>query len=141
MSNSLQHYKPRLTRHLCPWDSSGKKTGVSSYSLLQRILPSQGLNLVSCDALQEDSLPCEPAGSLQTVLRWTLGSVFVLDYVFPQINAQEWECRITQLLYFWFLRDLHPVLHVAVPIYLPTNSAGGFLFLHILSSSYYLSTF
>ena len=51
--------------------------------------------------------------------------MFVLDYVFPQINAQEWDCRITQLLYFWFLRDLHPVLHVAAPVYLPTNSAGG----------------
>ena len=32
---------PRL---LCPWDSPGKNTGVSSYSLLQGIFPSQESN-------------------------------------------------------------------------------------------------
>ena len=30
---------------LCPWDSPGKNTGVSSHSLLQGIFPTQGLNL------------------------------------------------------------------------------------------------
>ena len=29
---------------------------------------------------------------------------------------------------------------VASPIYIPTNSVGGFFFLHILSSTYYLQT-
>ena len=32
---------PRL---LCPWNSPGKKTGLGSHSLLQRIFPTQGLN-------------------------------------------------------------------------------------------------
>ena len=32
---------PRL---LCPWNSSGKNTGVGSHSLLQGIFPNQGLN-------------------------------------------------------------------------------------------------
>ena len=32
---------PRL---LCPWDSPGKNTGMSSYSLLQEIFPTQGMN-------------------------------------------------------------------------------------------------
>ena len=40
MSNSLQP-----TRLLCPWDSLGKNTGVSCHFLLQRIFPTQGLNL------------------------------------------------------------------------------------------------
>ena len=31
-------------RLLCPWDSPGKNTGVSSPSLLQRIFPTQGSN-------------------------------------------------------------------------------------------------
>ena len=39
---------------------------------------------------------------------------------------------------FSFLRNLHIVLHVAAPIYISTNSAGGFPFLHTLSSIYYL---
>ena len=29
----------------CPWDSSGKNTGVGNHSLLQGIFPTQGLNL------------------------------------------------------------------------------------------------
>ena len=29
---------------------------------------------------------------------------------------------------FSFLRKLHTVLYVAMPIYIPTNSIGGFLF-------------
>ena len=32
-------------RLLCPWDSPGKNTGVDSHSLLQRIFPTQELNL------------------------------------------------------------------------------------------------
>ena len=30
---------------LCPWGSPGKSDGVGSYSLLQGIFPTQGLNL------------------------------------------------------------------------------------------------
>ena len=37
-----------------------------------------------------------------------------------------------------FLRNLHTSSIVAVPIYIPTNSARGFPFLHILSSIYCL---
>ena len=33
------------TRLLCPWDSSGKNTGVHCHLLLQRIFPTQGSNL------------------------------------------------------------------------------------------------
>ena len=33
------------TRLLCPWDSSGKNTGVDCHALLQGIFPTQGLNL------------------------------------------------------------------------------------------------
>ena len=35
----------QVTRLLCPWNSSGKKTGVGSYFLLQGIFPTQRLNL------------------------------------------------------------------------------------------------
>ena len=36
-------YEP--ARLLCPWNSSGKNTGVGCHSLLQGILPTQRLNL------------------------------------------------------------------------------------------------
>ena len=34
---------------------------------------------------------------------------------------------------FSFLRHLHPVFQVVAPVYIPTNSVRGFLFLHTLS--------
>ena len=39
---------------------------------------------------------------------------------------------------FWFLSNSIPFSTVVAPIYIPTNSVGGFPFLHILSSIYYL---
>ena len=45
MSDSLWPHGLWPTRFLCPWNSSGKNTGVSSHSLLQGIVPTQGLNL------------------------------------------------------------------------------------------------
>ena len=46
----------------CPWDSPGKNTGVGSHSLLQGILPTQGLNKPGSPALVGDSLQLEPPG-------------------------------------------------------------------------------
>ena len=45
MSDSLWSHGLQPTRLLCPWDFSGKNTGVGSHSLLQGIFPTQGLNL------------------------------------------------------------------------------------------------
>ena len=45
MSNSLQSHGLWPTRLLCPWNSSGKNTGVGNHSLLQGIFLTQGLNL------------------------------------------------------------------------------------------------
>ena len=46
---------------LCPWDSPGKNTGVSSPSLLQGNLPDPGIELGS-PASQADFSPSEPPG-------------------------------------------------------------------------------
>ena len=48
--NFLQPHGLLLARFLCPWDSPGKNTRVSSYSLLQGIFLIQGSNPVSCIA-------------------------------------------------------------------------------------------
>ena len=54
-------------RLLCPWDSPGKNTGVGCHTLLQGIFPTQGSNshLSASPALQVDSLPTGPPGSLR----------------------------------------------------------------------------
>ena len=44
MSNSLQPHGLWPTRLLCPWNSSGKNTGVGCHFLLHGIFPTQGLN-------------------------------------------------------------------------------------------------
>ena len=44
VTDSLQLYGLEPTRLLCPWNSSGKNTGVGCHSLLQGIFPTQGLN-------------------------------------------------------------------------------------------------
>ena len=42
---------------------------------------------------------------------------------------------------FSFLRNLHMLLHIVAPIYIPTNSTGRFSFLHTLFSIWYLQIF
>ena len=45
MSNSLRPFGLEPTSLLCPWDFSGKNTGVGCHALLQGIFPTQGWNL------------------------------------------------------------------------------------------------
>ena len=56
---TLRPHGLQSARLLCPWDSSGKNTGVGSLSLLQGIFPTQGLNSGLLH-WQADSLPSEP---------------------------------------------------------------------------------
>ena len=42
---------------------------------------------------------------------------------------------------FRFLRKRHTVFHSGAPIYIPTNSAQGFHFLHILTNTCYFWSF
>ena len=60
----LQPHGQQPTRVLCPWNSPGKNTGVSSYSLLQGIFPTQGSNLPLL-LWQMDSLPLRHQGRPQ----------------------------------------------------------------------------
>ena len=66
-SHSVRHvqffaiHRLQPTRLLCPWNSSGRNTGVG-YFLLQGIFPTQGSN--SSPALQTDTLLSGPPGKL-----------------------------------------------------------------------------
>ena len=66
------------------------------------------------------------------------GAWILLNLGFLQIFAQEWELvrMVALLLVFQGTSILFST--VAVPIYIPTNSVGGFSFLHTLSSIYCL---
>ena len=44
VSNSMQPYRQKSTRLLCPWDSPGKNTGVGCHAPLQSIVLTQGSN-------------------------------------------------------------------------------------------------
>ena len=64
MSNSLLPHGLQPTRFLCPWDSSGKNTGVGCCTLLQGIFPSQDWTCISYVYLhwQGDASPLAPPG-------------------------------------------------------------------------------
>ena len=66
MSDSLQLYRPKPTRRLCPWDSPGKNTGVGGHALLEGIFPTQGSNLHLLSLLhwQAGSLPLAPPAGI-----------------------------------------------------------------------------
>ena len=65
MSASLRLHGLCPARCLCPWNFSGKNTGVGCHFLLQWIFPTQGLNLRLLCLLhwQVDSLPLCHLGS------------------------------------------------------------------------------
>ena len=63
MSDSLRPHGLKPARFLHPWNSPGKNTGMGCYLLLQGIFLTQGLKQGS-SALQADSLPSEPPGSI-----------------------------------------------------------------------------
>ena len=58
-------------RLLCPWDSSGKNTGVDCHALLQGIFKTQGLNLSLLHFLhwQAGSLPLSPPSFAKLMLK------------------------------------------------------------------------
>ena len=64
MSDSLRPYGPKSPRLLCPWDLSGRNTGVGCHFLLQGLFLSQGSNPHLWHLLpwQSSSLPLAPPG-------------------------------------------------------------------------------
>ena len=72
-------------RLLCPWNSSGKNTGVGCHSLLQGIFPTQGSRPRSL-ALQADFLLCEPPGKPNNRIE-------VFKFTDPFINW--WWCSVS----------------------------------------------
>ena len=75
-------------------------------------------------------------GYYKTVLQWTLGCLYLFELEFPDfpdicpgVGLQDH--MLTLVLVFKGASMLFSI--VSVPIYTPTNSVGGFPFLHTLS--------
>ena len=112
VSYALRPHGLQPAKILCPWNSPGQNAGVGCHALFQGIFPTQGLNPV-----------------LLCLLHWQVGSL-------PLDRLSHWyTCA------FSFFRNLHPVFHRAVPIYIPSNTAQGLHFLHILLNTCYLLIF
>ena len=61
VSDSLQPHGLQATRHLCPWNSLGKSTGMDRHFPSPGDLPNPE-NEPRSPTLQADSLPSEPSG-------------------------------------------------------------------------------
>ena len=74
MSDSVRLYGPWPSRLLCPWDSSGKSTGMDCHALLQGTFPSYGWNpcLFRLPHWQVDSLLLASPGKPQHPRRQVL---------------------------------------------------------------------
>ena len=93
---------PRL---LCPWDFSGKNTGVGCHFLLQGIFPTQGWNLCLLQLLhwQVDSLPLSHQGSHALgFLKWfTLRIKKKKQPQKPRNNKNKSNEHLLSSLYMW----------------------------------------
>ena len=116
ISNSLPPYRLWPARFLCPWDFSGKNTGVGSHSLLQGIFPTQGSNpsLLHLLHWQADSLQLHHLG--RPVKHYSLITLEVH-------HRHGW----SEAFSGWRRFSLHPLSSTLWNTYLPTSSGSGFL--------------
>ena len=82
-----------------PWNSPGQNTRVGSFSLLQGIFPTQGLNpgiKPRSPAFQMDSLPAEPQGKPKNT---EVGSLSFLQQIFPIQKSNKGLLHCRRILY------------------------------------------
>ena len=108
---SLQPHGLQPTRPLCPWDSSGKNTGVGYHALLQGIFITQGSNPhVLCFLYwQASSLPQAPPGKpyRYTASPWIVTSTIIIRgvstpviHVYPWYSCTHaWEMEVPRVSY------------------------------------------
>ena len=110
------------------WDSPGKNTGVGCRTLLQRIFPNKGSNLVSYIYLhwQAGSLPLAPPRKPSASPSY--------------ISHQLWELRTTALLQLWvqYVRILNtPIFTIKLKFPCPPGTAPPFSGSHFIPVSVY----
>ena len=101
LSDSLWPCRLQPTRHLCPWNSPGKNTGVGCHALLQETIPIQGSNQVS-----------SIAGRLFTI--WNTREAQILEQVafpisrgsFQPRNGTRISCTADRFFTSWATREV-----------------------------------
>ena len=83
-----------------PWYPLGQNAGVGSRSLLQGILPTQGLDEVS--VLWADSLPAEPAGKPKNS---GMGSLSLLQWIFLTQESNRVSCTAGGFFTFFYRKE------------------------------------
>ena len=91
-------YSKSYERRQSHYHGEEKKKKNTESLYIRNTLYGNGRNLSSNRISPKDSL-----------LDW--GVCIFLNYGFIQLYAQEWDCWVTWLSYFPFLRNLHTVLH------------------------------
>ena len=103
MFNSFATHGLQPARLLCPWDFSGKKTGVVAISSLKGSSQLRDPSLVSC--LQVDSLPPTHLGRPWTPLRHTNLYVKVKSLSCIQLFVTPWTAAYQASLSMGFSRQ------------------------------------
>ena len=102
MPDSLGSMDYSLARLLCPWNSPGKNTGVSSHSLLQGIFLTHGSNpgLLQADSLLSEWFICNRVWSKLASQRG-YGLLPESDFQLSALGYSDahraWSCGCTQL--------------------------------------------
>ena len=94
VSDSLQPDVLQPTRFLCPWDASGKNTGVGCHFLLQGIFPTQGSNpgLLHLLHWQADSLPLRHLGTPKKTTEYSYRKSQYQAVLSPQVQLSLHHC-------------------------------------------------
>ena len=113
VSNCLQPYRLQPTRLLCPWDSPGKNAGVGCHALLQRIFPTQGLNLCLLRLLhwQVGSLPLAPLKTDMLTIKKRIQATIISKTIKGHnslTNLKNIVCTIKLASQFSFLSSFRP---------------------------------
>ena len=109
MSDSVQSYRQQPTRLPCPWDSSGKNTGVGCHFLLQCVkVKSESEVAQSCPTLGNPMDCSIPGSSIHgifqaRVLEW-VAIAFSIFIFYPMLTG----C-LKQLS--WFYNEFMPMMY------------------------------
>ena len=111
MSDSVQPHRRQPTRLLCPWDSSGKNTGVGCHCLLQCMkVKSESEVAQSCPTLSDPTDCSLPGSSVHgifqaRVLEWgatafSRASILLFSTVSP-VGSDRWPDGWAAFLLYW----------------------------------------
>ena len=108
MSDSLWPDGLWPTSLLCPWNSPRKNTGVGSHSLLQRVFPTQGLNLCL--------LPASPSLATGFFTTWATWAYIQMLIQLILIQASHFKIYAFWLCHSLWISLSPPLFYPSLPL-------------------------